>query len=311
MLVCALSLAGCGDRPAAGADTGARDGARADTGVSGDAPRERGASDARPHDAGPPPQPPLSAKGDELLRACVMIGSCIPDDGANVCLRGYLGKGELAEAAAACVAKASGCAGVKSCIGIHSQVGCPAGAKRSCSGDSLVICDGQLASYLDCKKLYGVGCVTPASGDPRCGTAAACTAPSCKNDLIVSCDGGQESYSDNPPCGLLGLGCQGGKCAGADGACAVSSCKGDVAALCVGGGLRNIDCGALGGGFACSQGGNVHCERATECDPASSKHKETCDGDQLVVCYGGQRTKVDCKALGFAGCNALEHGCAW
>ncbi|MBI2389588.1 MAG: hypothetical protein HYV09_08330 [Deltaproteobacteria bacterium] len=38
--------------------------------------------------------------------------------------------------------------------------------------------------------------------------------------------------------------------------------------------------------------------------------KPQCDGTTLVVCNAGKRERLDCKSLGFAGCNARFGVCS-
>jgi hypothetical protein len=64
-----------------------------------------------------------------------------------------------------------------------------------------------------------------------------------------------------------------------------------------------FDCGTLGVGFTCQTmtGTNFRCGLAAECS-VSADHT-TCDGDDVVVCNAGRTDRVNCKSLGFDGCD--------
>jgi hypothetical protein len=306
--------------------SGTPDAATGDSAVA-DAPQSQsdGASDGKVADdkavddkgTGDGPQPgadgpKASHKADDVLKACTLFGSCIPDDGVNDCLRDFYEDGEEVDSAIPCLAKAAstGCAAVKSCLGLWFTVGAPCGPGKHVevcqSTTEMVSCDDSLAIHVDCPKLFGagVGCKNDA-----CSAGSTCTGTSstCKGGYAVDCKNGQEEY-EWPPCPLVGLKCQGGSCVGPDEACTTSKCEGDVAALCVNGGFKRLDCAALGPGFTCkTTASGVACRQGTQCDPATSKKAETCNGDKLTVCHAGKIETVDCKALGFSGCG--KTGC--
>ena len=78
------------------------------------------------------------------------------------------------------------------------------------------------------------------------------------------------------------------------------------------GGLHEIDCSEVGAGFSCQTfGTSAFCGLAAECDPSSGAVSDaTCEGDQLVFCNAGRLDKLDCKSLGFSGCNASWGVCS-
>lgn len=109
-------------------------------------------------------------------------------------------------------------------------------------------------------------------------------------------------------------------CMGAGPACTFSSnsgatelnfeegiaCNGTKLRACVNGGEHEIDCGLLAEGFTCQTVDNLgeaysFCGLASECAP----DKPICEGDSIVLCNAGRIDKVDCKSLGFSGCNML------
>jgi len=67
------------------------------------------------------------------------------------------------------------------------------------------------------------------------------------------------------------------------------------------------DCAAFGSSFACQKtSSGVTCSQGAECDFESAYHKESCEGDDLVVCAAGKTVKVSCKGLGFSKCGLYE-----
>ena len=132
-------------------------------------------------------------------------------------------------------------------------------------------------------------------------------------------------------CSDLGLACASGTCLGTEGSCAsfddvgvesISyakgiSCSGGILKACVGkgvtGGISSVPCTQFSPAFTCQeivrQGAIVpYCGLGSACD-APSRRNLTCEGDSVVVCNAGRIDKIDCKSLGFAGCNAQAGGC--
>ncbi len=238
----------------------------------------------------------------EVLKACIIWGSCIPDDGVNDCMRDYYGKGKEVSAAFPCLAKTKACQGTKACLNVWHVNGppCGRGMKGSKCSDSktVVACDDQWAFFWDCKKLFGVGCLKG-----QCSSGATCTGSGahCKGKMRMYCKSGVEVFDES--CGQYELTCKKGFCAGHGAACTQSACKGDVAHLCVSGHVRTLNCKAFGAGFSCkATATGARCQQAAECDPDASKWKETCEGDKAVLCHAGKKVKVDCKTLGFSSC---------
>lgn len=70
--------------------------------------------------------------------------------------------------------------------------------------------------------------------------------------------------------------------------------------ICMDGHEASIDCPSLADGFVCIPGAKPRCGLADECDLDGLT---SCDGDSVVLCDAGKIRKVDCKSLGFTGCN--------
>jgi len=262
----------------------------------------------KPQPDGPatPDGPVASLKADTVLKACVIWGSCVPDDGINRCLHNYYGRGKAyGSSSYACLVKTKGCAGIKTCANFWVSMGAPCGPGKkdsSCTDkDTMVQCDDSLAFHANCTKVFGVGCH---SGSGQCGTGATCSGNTytCKGSHRLRCVNGVEVYDE--PCALHGLTCNKGLCAGSGAACTSSTCKGDVAQLCVNGFGKTLDCKALGAGFSCKTASwGAGCQQASECDPSTAKKSATCEGDKVVLCHAGKKVKVDCKSLGFSSCS--------
>lgn len=80
---------------------------------------------------------------------------------------------------------------------------------------------------------------------------------------------------------------------------------------CVNGGEDIVDCTSMAADFTCRKGPmpgvmDFICARGDECTEFDDTY---CDGSSLVVCDAGKIRKVDCKALGFTGCNAKYAYC--
>jgi hypothetical protein len=322
-LALALLGAGCSDDngqppPAdtGGGDTVAADAAKADA-AKADAPAdapagEQGQQDAKTSSDALSP----TASSAEVLAACTIIGSCVPDDGVNACLRGVYGQDQdFSKAVLQCLAKTKGCAGVKSCLGVWISQGTVCGPTQPDSqctdANSVVWCDDSLGIHADCQKIFGVGCKSFGSGtksEAECSSGATCsgTTKGCVGGNGTKCKNGIETFDE--PCVIAGLKCNAGKCVGSMEACTQSKCEKDVVALCVRGYYKRMDCKGFGAGFSCHQSASgARCVQGTACEPDTSKHKEGCNADKLTVCHAGKVQTVDCKALGFTGCSL--YGC--
>lgn len=70
--------------------------------------------------------------------------------------------------------------------------------------------------------------------------------------------------------------------------------------ICMDGHETTIECSSLADGFTCIPGAEPRCGFADECDLDGLTY---CEGDSVVLCDAGKVRKVDCKSLGFTGCN--------
>jgi hypothetical protein len=286
-------LAGCGQRSTPNLD-------RAPTGdASKDRSREAGAD--RPRADGP------ESALAEVVRACAILGACAPtSDGVNQCLADAMRGVGWSPAVLACLAKTTGCDGLKSCIGSWVAEGAPCAAGSSgghCDGTTAVNCNGALGVRLDCPTVFKGTCLVTSSGMATCQRAG-CSASgtTCDGDAVVQCSAGSEVLGEL--CGLAGRTCRDSKCVGPGDPCTATSCQGTTLLACLAGYARTVDCTTFGAGFTCAGNpyGTNRCSQASECDQDAGKGSESCTGDSLQVCYGGKLVTVDCKALGFSGC---------
>ncbi len=130
----------------------------------------------------------------------------------------------------------------------------------------------------------------------------------CEGNLLIRCFA--QAVDSATDCHAWGLSCSESDdfdptCLGEGPSCIRGDqrCDGDDAVLCIGFREVAFDCSDLVTGRVCTNiDGNVRCGPSEpECDPRVSD--ATCDEDQLVFCSAaGTTTRVDCLALGFAGC---------
>lgn len=278
-----------------------------------------------------------------LLRAAVVTGSCMPDDGINrhlTRLRApgwYPGPYAPPPDSLECLATAaSGCDAVASCLGYVLTIGESADcASEQCTGSVFQFCNDAASLTLDCARFdrvcqAGVGCVEalPAAVCDETSFAPACT-PEGRGQV---CDGG---LVEGARCPELGLACAGGECVGSGAACSETSlgtsinaipsyegveCSGDVLRSCVGGRLHEEPCAALGPDFHCQVIEDnptcagpgcspvYFCGLAGECvpgemPPGASGTGESCEGTSVRVCNDGRLESINCQSLGFEGCD--------
>lgn len=172
----------------------------------------------------------------------------------------------------------------------------------------------------DCSSITS-GCADLSSGALRaccnetpCGTHSGLT---CDGTVARWCGGWGESVSFD--CAPSGRTCVDGgddiesPCIGDGAQCALDapvSCDGSVATYCSGGRLATFDCGQTPHRTACAHGEpsyHAPCVAAgSACVPES--YFETCDGQSIRVCVGGEVTSVGCSALGFSTCEDTDRG---
>lgn len=277
-----------------------------------------------------------------LLRAAVVVGSCVPDDGINRSLTRMAAPGwyptslPISGEAMRCLAThGDGCDAVATCLGYELSTE----EREPCDAcvDSVAhYCGDGAHLALDCSILGGqcdpaAGCVSEL---PVVACDESSFTPSCDaSGRPVVCDGGYvQSGAD---CAALGLVCDSGECVGQGAECFETSlgdsnnsiptyegieCVGDMLHSCVGGRSHETDCSSLGDGYTCqtipsgspSCAGNacppmVYCGIADECvpgeqPPASEGSSTTCDGTEVHFCNAGRIESMDCSLLGFDGC---------
>lgn len=285
--------------------------------------------------SGPTPVASYPLDPAVLTKAAVVLGSCVPDDRANGILSSWLtdivdpasDDGHVRGAAACLATHGGGCAAVQSCLGMKVEI--VPGCTEGCAGSVATGCDGDAAFRVDCAKL-GQICDR---GSCRAASGAACDGgtfvSTCEDyDRPSRCSGGKVALgtrcSDWGAVCLDAPGGSGKACVGTGAACTATGystknvlldsglgCEGTQLRACVAGGEALIRCEDVATGLTCQSfgGTSFFCGKAAECDALSMKGKDTCDGDSVVVCDAGKIVRVDCKSLGFTGCNATYGVC--
>lgn len=290
-------------------------GALAGCGSNGDKP----AQDASTADT--KKEPPFT--DTDLLKACVSLSACDVDRKPRLvdCVENfhkrfsYFGQRKLVERLYRCVIDAAGdCAKVRQCVGFKSRPKngeCDSSYKPKCVGDVAWNCDlrpkGGWEQGLDCS-VGGLKCAVKKTGTT---TAAICGGGPCEpgkyknkcvNRQLWTCIGGAIEIND---CVEQQLQCRdpnSGGCEGTGRSCRDTSprCEQDILVKCARSYLTQIDCRKVYG--------QKKCDNTTiECKGAGGSCKsdsffDTCNGETLEVCVDGFVKKVNCKALGFLGC---------
>jgi hypothetical protein len=328
-----VSVAACsgGDKQATGGSAGGGQGGSGATGGEGGSGATGGSGGATPVDP-PGPKDPADA-----IKAAILVGSCLPDDGVNRWLNRIYNQRNRAgdpdaipEEHVKCLAsKTNGCQGVKECIGAEASV--DAACKAGCAGSVLTACDNSLEFTVDCAKSGTVCDATakqcvPAMPGPACDANS--TTIDCKNGAPTGCDQTGHEHA-GPACADLGLKCEADAasgsayCVGTGASCQADvysaysvqydngiACNGAKLSACINGGTQDVDCGTVGQGFTCQATANAKfCGLGAACEPGSAT-KATCEGDSVVVCNAGRVDKIDCKTLGFKTCNAKYGVCS-
>lgn len=321
-----VQLCGCGRSPLRqpqGLDASTRDAPGARDRHVADLPRDqRPAIDQPRVDAGPP--------APNVLRACVIAGSCAlgqssvgitwPHFSPGACLDafgrlgwyesglGNVSDPDLAQRLLKCTTT-SDCAKLYACFGGNwiSLSRCREGGK--CQKDQMLALNNN-AAYLDCSA-FGATCTDLWSGAQR----ACCNAQPCKTAPWIKCSGAKGTYCHGWAaflafdCAATGRVCNADHaaiCRGTGAACKPgqpTTCAGSVATFCSGGRLASHDCAKSPYRSGCAAGTPYRaCKPAGKaCDP--QQYMGQCAGSQLKVCQDGDIVSVDCKALGFAGCD--------
>jgi len=285
-------------------------------------------SDVAAADGGGPPVSAGPLDPAKAARAAVIISSCYgefePESSLYQMYSRRHAAGDLSDyrGFVECIdSKHNGCQAVADCIGIVRDFSGPCADR--CDGNTLEACDDSVKVRVDCTKL-GRTCKLTTSNGARCVRADALDCPDAS--LSACGDDGRPKYcqyeqvTDGVECSKYGLTCAAGHCVGNEGACQAGSqssshvtyegkaCDGQRLKACAGGGLVTLDCGSMVAGATCQNrqadgGPSTFCGFAVECNP-DDPVKAQCEGDNVTVCNGGRIDRVDCKALGFTGCQA-------
>jgi hypothetical protein len=151
-----------------------------------------------------------------------------------------------------------------------SCVGEPcSGDSSSCSGNTLVRCEGGSSTKRYCSLFEEICDDLPSGGAACMGTGAECEKDRCEETKAVSCDGGREAVMD---CSVVlgpGYTCHlyeaesKAVCVPGGVECDVhgnaDTCDGSFLVFCRGGSIDRVDCGDLGYGRCVSEGGAAYC----------------------------------------------------
>ncbi|MDC0740332.1 hypothetical protein [Polyangium mundeleinium] len=284
---------------------------------------------------GTPVDPPGPKDPDDLLKAAILMGSCVPDSLVDNWLRDfYAERGvdtdlDVLSYTKCLASKTNGCKAIEECLGVTVDLSGP--CMPTCTGNVLKVCDDQLAFTVDCS-VVGRECSEEARDcvDKSIQPGATCNDETfkevCQDGVPRVCSG--ELETNGPACADFGLTCKdlqfgGVGCVGTGATCQSDTgggltidyssgltCDGPELRACINGGEQAVDCDKLVKGSACnSSGASYFCGFGSACDPFSGDNA-TCEGDSIVVCHAGRIDKVDCKTLGFTGCNATWGTCS-
>ncbi len=277
-----------------------------------------------------PPDPPGPKDPSDALKMAIFIGSCTSAGAIDAVLGDLYDRKEgdsyrqTAYDVTSCFAdKTNGCGAVKECVGISFEpapVPCTFGCientdiYRGCPDIISYLTDCSQLGYT-CSPIVNTCVKEPLA--PECDKATFMA--SCADGAPLVCSSGREE--PGPICADYGLVCSdhasyGKACVGGGPACngvIVSqntvdfgdgiACDGASLRACVNGFEHTVDCSKLGEGFTCQTTPTASfCGLAAECDPGLPQTTE-CEGDSVVVCNAGRIEKVDCKTLGFTGCD--------
>lgn len=285
--------------------------------------------------AGCNPGPHDGRTGDAIVDACLHWTACVtpPTFATNVnflyCATNSRGAAlpwrnvgvAITPAERDCLAAAGlDCAAALDCVSTPASCDQPT---WSCDGDTLTLCDafaGPRAVRRDCAA-EGLHCVMLGaeafcglgSCDPRTAT------PMCDGSATTSCQP-QTSWNDKS---LGGLVVRGEDCADHDATCAANECVGNGPACTPSADTIGCDGSDV---LSCDQSGHIersHCAAGSHCiatlGPGSSygcgydsapavcnldANATQCAGDSLAYCDDHGNETLDCKALGYSGCDA-------
>jgi hypothetical protein len=301
---------------------------------------EAGSSSSSPP---PPPiielDPPGPKDPDLAARAAVVLGSCLSDGGwynpqivlTDIYYAVYSSwqTFEHIERTTRCLAeKADGCAGLERCFAttVHAVESGGSCDTVCLPGNVSQICvNGSIEMVTDCSRLGmecdSGGCSTFPTQEP-CDPAPA---DLCRDGIPRHCPAGSTYQWRGVSCVEHDLACtviQVGEnpwslCQGTGPVCEghfapddvsfgpLIGCEGTTARVCTNDREHVFDCGILADGFTCQSSvasGRVNCGLAAECD-VDTTYEATCEGDEIVLCNAGRIDRIDCKAVGFEGCD--------
>jgi hypothetical protein len=271
--------------------------------------------------------------GDAIVDACLHWTACVtppspsPDIPFAGCATWSQGKalpwrGDVAITPAQrdCIAAAGlDCAAALDCVSKPASCDKPT---WSCDGDVLTFCDvfaGPRAVTRDCGA-EGLHCVMLGGEEGYCALDACdpSTPPpaACDGAVVTYCQA-QTSWDDKP---LGGIVVRGEDCAEFDASCVAGSCVGNGPACtpepfatgCDGNAIVRCDQSGHEERETCPDGkrcgtstlpgGPFTCVPLTVCTLDDNFYQ--CHGDQLEYCGADGNARVDCKQLGYAGCDA-------
>ena len=270
---------------------------------------------------------PTSLDPDAVARAAAVLGSCVADDGiARTATRIWLGHfgADLVDfrlvAQLDCLANAAcGCKTLEQCYGWKHEATTET-CTGSCEGSVFHACGNGTKLTFDCAP-FGFSCSPVANCISDMAAGCTVEAPRCTGDGDVSfCDLG---FWRVAPCASLGFNCVDGKCTGDGDPCSADTtssvefqlsapvgtgCRGNVLEACLGGRATTLSCAEQGPGFTCQTVGDAHfCGLGADCVPADAPYEAvseaTCNGTLLDFCNAGRREQIECRSLGFEGCD--------
>jgi len=271
---------------------------------------------------------------DAYARAAVVMGSCSTGDSIDQIIASmWLGPGynpsriTYTDLVSCFASNHNGCDVLSICMG-YTFERTSRDCEPTCQGAVFEFCGDGVSMKIDCGKL-GMKC------DPDANCIEKDVTSCDPSERRVWCDGGVATGCVNGyvrhimACEDMGLACDEGQCIGKGEACNSDlegvfiddlffgrNCRGSVLENCIGGRQHDQDCSEVGPGFSCQvYQGRAFCGVASECPPSGSPHEEPvsapfCDGTKVVFCNAGRIERIDCKDLGFSGCDLEDaRGC--
>jgi len=248
---------------------------------------------------------PIDSKN---FSACVSwLAGTVPSDRPGV---------TLTAKALTCSAEAASCTAADSCMWFEFVsasdprcVGFTGGQNGACSPNktSTYQCDFGFIAHCDDPFNYtGSSCLQSSVGPYFCAVSSGlCSSPDagkpapCDGDFFTYCQGGLLVGYD---CSVQGMACGASGCLtnGSHKTCTgqpIVSCGGDRVDVCDGLVMSEVNCDTLGG--TCDATGSVpRCTTPNDtCSPYDAA-ENTCTGDTISLCVGGQQVQYDCSSVG-------------